>query len=283
MGAEAPSAAQGEETASRNRKRRRKAQPKATPEPTTRVVLDADELRRRRKSTLNRVITSLKAALNHAHERGKVGSRDAWAKLKKFKGVDAARLRWLTRGRGKAPDECRAPDLRHLMQGGLMTGCRPGELSRAKVCATSIRSRRPARMPESKSGKPRRVPLTREGVALLESLTAGKKSDDLIFSRADGSAWNRVAVIRGMQAASDAGNVTPRSDVLCLRHTYASHLVQKGIPLLFVASALGHRDARMVEKHYGHFAPSHVAEAIKAKLPTFGIKADKKVRTLRPK
>ena len=92
-----------------------------------------------------------------------------------------------------------------------------------------------------------------------------------------------MAVIRGMQAASAAGKVTPPATFYCLRHTYASHLVQKGIPLLFVASALGHRDARMVEKHYGHFAPSHVADEIRAKLPTFGIKVDRKVRRLRAK
>jgi len=47
----------------------------------------------------------------------------------------------------------------------------------------------------------------------------------------------------------------PPATLYTLRHTYASHLVQVGMPLLYVASALGHRDARMVERHYGHFAP----------------------------
>jgi integrase len=260
--------------------RRRKLAAKATSEAATRAVLDPDELRRRRKSTLNRVITSLKAVLNHAHDRGKVASRDAWVKLKKFKGVDAARLRWLTLEEAKRLTNAAAPDLRHLMQGGLMTGCRPGELSHAKAGDFDPQSET-LLVAESKTGKPRRVPLTKEGVALLESLTAGKRSSELIFSRADGSPWNRVAVIRGMQAASTAGNITPPATFYALRHTYASHPAQKGIPLLFVASALGHRDARMVEKHYGHFAPSHVAEAIKAKLPTFGIKVDRKVSRLR--
>ena len=51
---------------------------------------------------------------------------------------------------------------------------------------------------------------------------------------------------------------------------YASHLVQAGVPLIFMAEALGHSDARMVTKHYGHLAPSHVADAIRAALPKFG-------------
>lgn len=53
------------------------------------------------------------------------------------------------------------------------------------------------------------------------------------------------------------------------------------VPLLFIAAALGHRDARMVEKHYGHLAPSHVADAIRAALPSFGTEPRGKVRSLR--
>ena len=41
-----------------------------------------------------------------------------------------------------------------------------------------------------------------------------------------------------------------------------------GVPLLVVAKNLGHADTRMVEKHYGHPAPSYIADAIRA--PRFG-------------
>jgi integrase len=34
--------------------------------------------------------------------------------------------------------------------------------------------------------------------------------------------------------------------------------------LLIVAKNLGHSDTRMVEKHYGHLAPSYIADAIRA-------------------
>ena len=39
-----------------------------------------------------------------------------------------------------------------------------------------------------------------------------------------------------------------------------------GVPLIVVAKNLGHSDTRMVEKHYGHLAPSYVAVAIRAGL-----------------
>ena len=37
-----------------------------------------------------------------------------------------------------------------------------------------------------------------------------------------------------------------------------------GVPPIVVAKNLGHSDTRMVEKHYGHLAPSYVADAIRA-------------------
>src|SRR5262249_50355852 len=59
----------------------------------------------RRRTTANRVLTILKAALNHAWKVGQVVSDDAWRRTKPFKGVDTARVRNLTKA------ECvRVPD-----------------------------------------------------------------------------------------------------------------------------------------------------------------------------
>ncbi len=240
---------------------------------------DHVERQRRRKSTLNRVINSLKACLNYAQSKGKVPSREAWAQLRKFRSVDSARLRWLTIGEAKRLQNACAPDFRSLVRAALLTGCRAGELLALRAGDFDISSKT-LLIADSKSGKPRRVPLTDDGVALFETITAGKVANDPVFLRADGSAWYRMALVRAMNDACEGGKVSPTATFHCLRHTYASHLVQKGVPLLFVAAALGHRDARMVEKHYGHLAPSHVADMIRAKLPRFGDKAKGKVRSL---
>jgi hypothetical protein len=79
-----------------------------------------------------------------------------------------------------------------------------------------------------------------------------------------------MAVLRELTVACRAAQVAMPVTFYTLRHTYASHLIQQSTPMLYVASALGHRDARMVEKHYAHLAPSHVAATIRANLPTFG-------------
>lgn len=241
--------------------------------------VEAAELQRRRKATLNRVIGMLKACLNYAHAQHKVPSRDAWGRLKKFRAVDSARLRWLTEDESMRLLNACAPDLRRLVEAGLLTGCREGELLAAKARDFDPQSET-LLIPDGKSGKPRRVPLSQEGVDLFESLTAGRKPDEQVFTRTDDFPWHRAAVVRAMQDANKAATIDPPATFYTLRHTYASHLVQAGVPLLYVASALGHRDTRMVEKHYGHFAPSQVADAIREKLPTFGIRNTTKVRRL---
>ena len=42
-----------------------------------------------------------------------------------------------------------------------------------------------------------------------------------------------------------------------------------GMPLMVVARNLGHADTRMVERHYGHLAPSYVAESVRKHAPKF--------------
>jgi integrase len=66
-----------------------------------------------------------------------------------------------------------------------------------------------------------------------------------------------------------------------LRHTWASHAVMNGMPLMVVARNLGHADTRMVEKHYGHLAPSYLAEAVRKSAPRFDFPPDRKVSSIR--
>jgi integrase len=65
-----------------------------------------------------------------------------------------------------------------------------------------------------------------------------------------------------------------------LRHTWARHAVMNGTPLLVVAKNLGHIDTRMVEKHYRHLAPYHVADTIRAGAPPFGFTPDPRIDPL---
>ena len=263
--------------------RRRKAKKAHLNDEGAKVPLSGDELaerQRRRRATLNRVINALKACLNHAHAEGRVPSREAWARLRKFRSADSARLRWLTVDEARRLQNACSADLRLLVRAALLTGCRAGELLAVRARDFDPRSKT-LLIADSKSGKPRHVPLTDEGVSVFAGLIVGKPEGDRLFVRADGSDWYRMAVVRAMREACTGAKVSPPATFHTIRHTYASHLVQAGVPLLFVASALGHVDSRMVEKHYGHLGPSHVADMIRERLPRFGIREPRsKVRAL---
>ena len=72
-----------------------------------------------------------------------------------------------------------------------------------------------------------------------------------------------------MAAAVERARIEPRITFHGLRHTYASHAVMGGVPVIAVAQHLGHADTRMVEKVYGHLAKSFVSDAIRAGAPRF--------------
>ena len=50
---------------------------------------------------------------------------------------------------------------------------------------------------------------------------------------------------------------------------YTAHL--RGVPLAVIAAQLGHADTRMVEKHYGHLAPSYIADTVRQAFGSLGI------------
>lgn len=56
-----------------------------------------------------------------------------------------------------------------------------------------------------------------------------------------------------------------------------------GAPLMVVAQNLGHRDTRMVKKHYGRLAQSYVVEMIRRTAPSFGFVPQTQVTPLRPR
>ena len=245
--------------------------PQFRPEPTT------DEERRARRASANRVLTMLKAALNHAYDEGHVASRDAWGRrLAPFEKVEVARVRYLPLPEAARLINACEPDLRALVRAGLETGCRYGELVRwLEVCdfnpdASTLAIR------QSKTGKPRHVVLTAEGAAFFRQHTAGRAGHERMFRHGDGSAWGPSEQARPMAEACERAKIKPAISFHILRHTWASHAVMNGVPLMVVAKNLGHADTRMVEKHYGHLAPSFIADAIRAGAPRYRIEDDKR-------
>jgi integrase len=247
-----------------------------------RKITDENEARRARRASANRNWTVLRAALNHAFATDKVDSDKAWRKVSPFKGVDKARVRYLTLAEAKRLINASDREFRPLLQAALLTGGRYGQIAQLTVSdfnadAGTLRLR--TRKGDG-SEKTYHVHLAPEGVQFFKQVCAGRGGDDLIFKKDDGSAWGKSHQARPIEEASARAKISPPANFHVARHTWASHAVMNGVPLFVVAKSLGHSDTRMVEQHYGHLAPSYVAEAIRKGAPRFGFKLDRKVASL---
>ena len=235
--------------------------------------------KRSRKATANRVLTVLKAALNHAWHEGKVANDQAWRRVKPFRDADAAKVRYLSTDESARLVNACEPDFRRLVSAALLTGCRYGELTTMQ-CRDFNSDSGTVSVRNSKSGKPRHVPLNDEGAAFFGRVTAGRAGKDTMFLRADGKPWRASQQGRPMAAAAKGARIEDVSFHI-LRHTYGSALAMKGVPMGVIAAALGHADTRMTERHYAAFAPSYVARMIRENLPTLGIVEPDAVTPLR--
>ena len=95
---------------------------------------DDEDARRARKATANRILTMLKAALSRAFHADRVSSDAAWRKVKPFKRVDEAVVRYLTTAEARRLVNACREDFRKLVLAALLTGCRYAEPHPSQVC-----------------------------------------------------------------------------------------------------------------------------------------------------
>jgi integrase len=237
---------------------------------------------RKRRATANRVLTVLKAALNHAWREGAVPSDDAWRRVSPFKGVDAPVIRYLAEDEQRRLVNACSADFREIVRAALLTGCRYGELIALRAADYNADAGT-ITVCESKAGKVRHVVLTDEGCTLFDVLTAGRKGDTRIFLRSEGKPWGASHQQRPLAEACARARISPAVSFHILRHSHGSTLAMRGVPMGVIAAQLGHSDTRMTEKHYAHLAPSYVADTIRANFPNLGITKDAAVTALRSK
>ena len=254
------------------------------------------EAPRRRRSTANRVLTILKAALNHARSEGKTACpADAWASVKPFREADKPKIRYLLDDEiTRLVNVCR-PDFRALVTGALLTGCRYGELAAMKAADFDPQAGT-VTIGRSKSGKARHVALTEEGRMFFAQVAAGKGGAARLFERDEltkqatrersaetcRAAWGKSDQFRSMREACDLAKIAPVVSFHELRHTYGSRLAMRGVPMAVIAAQLGHGDTRMTERHYAHLGPTYVAETVRQSFGVLGIVPETVVKPLHP-
>jgi integrase len=224
---------------------------------------------RKRSATANRVLTILKAALNHARNEGHVSSDAAWDRVRAFREVDLARQRYLSDDETRRLVAACPAHFRKMVMAALLSGCRYGELCRL-TCEDFSRDSGTILVRSASPANHAILHYRRKGRAFSRKRRRTWPNSEQIFTRPNGAGWSHSDQQRPIQDAVKAAQLAPIT-FRGLRHTYASRLAIKAVPLAVIAKQLGHSDTRMVEKHYGHLAPSYVADTIRAAFGTMSI------------
>lgn len=98
------------------------------------------------------------------------------------------------------------------------------------------------------------------GGDLVHNLGARGKPTDLVFTSATGnriynSNFRERAWLPAVNKAYDDGILSEKPTVHDLRHTHASWLIERGVPLPFIQARLGHESITTTVDVYGHLQP----------------------------
>ena len=171
-----------------------------------------------------------------------------------------------------------------LIEIGLASGMRRGELlavtwpdidfATAMITVSKSLEQTPEdglRVKTTKSGETRRLQLSRGAITTLKFLRdqqaeqkrlfgSDYQDHGLIFAQPNGDfldpALVSQTVVRRMKKAKITG-----ASFHTLRHTHASHLLSRGVPLAAVSARLGHADPSITARIYSHAIPTDDARA----------------------
>ncbi|WP_084502305.1 tyrosine-type recombinase/integrase [Fundidesulfovibrio putealis] len=145
----------------------------------------------------------------------------------------------------------------------LHTGLRSGELFKLRPCHFDSQNSA-LHVLDTKSNSNRTVPLNKQA---LEVLSRNISRKELIFTEHGkqilyaGRTFRQAVEICRLN--SHTQDRRQRVVFHTLRHTFASWLVQSGIPLAVVGQLLGHKSMQMTMR-YAHLAPAQGVSAVKA-------------------
>ena len=119
----------------------------------------------------------------------------------------------------------------------------------------------------------RSVPLLPEPAAALRSwkaaqarekllLGAGWSAGDLVFTTGDGKPQGASHARRDLVRALRKANLPTSRPFHSFRHSMATRLINRGVPLAVVSKIIGHSSIQVTADIYGHIEPAITAEAM---------------------
>lgn len=202
------------------------------------------------KSSQNRTMTALRAALNLAVQNRRVGAerRIEWASVRQYPGVTQRRMLFLDVEERRRLLRHAAGAVRDLMAGMALTGARPGDLTRARCAEYDARTRS---ITFAAKQALRTVPLPSAAVALFDRLACGKGPQELLFTRDDGKPWAHSDWDELVREAAKRAGLPAGVCLYTLRHSFITQSLMDGMSTLEVARISG-TSLAMIERHYGH-------------------------------
>jgi integrase len=210
--------------------------------------------------TANRLMVLFRHVFNMAIEWEVLGpNKNPGTGIPLFE-ANNARERYLTREEvqhlmvalDKAPNQM----LRHIVMMLIMTGARKHEVLEARWENFDL-AQRLWRIPMSKSGKARFVPISDGVIELLKSVPRFDGCD-IVFPNPKTLKEYSTSLNAWITVRDKAG--LPGLRMHDLRHSFASFLINSGRSLYEVQQILGHANIRMTQR-YAHLAPSTLLAA----------------------
>jgi integrase len=216
------------------------------------------------KSYFNRNLTALRAALNLAHDEGKVASDFAWSKALRPLKLDANEGRrelYLDRGERARLLAKASGELKPLLTAWLLLPVRPGDIAKLRV-EDLDEKQRALRIPQGKSAS-RVIPLTAEAFAHFKACARSKLPGAWLIARAEGGQWDRFAWRDEIRDAVKAAKLPKATCAYTLRHCAITDLVTEGVDIFTIAKIAG-TSVAMIDKHYGKLRQEHARKALAA-------------------
>ena len=212
--------------------------------------------RRVSKASVNRELACLRHMLTKAVEWGMMG-QNPFQKVKLFK-VEAREIRMLSSYEEKRLLSCMADHLKPIVVAALQTGMRKREILDLTWDRVDFESER-ITLVKTKSGKKRGVPMNQTLTEMLEGLRLFARSR-YVFPDDSGMPYGDIK--KGFAAAVRRARIQ-HIRIHDLRHTFASRMLMKNVPLITVSRILGHASIGITADLYGHLTEDHELEAVR--------------------
>lgn len=221
-----------------------------------RFLTEQSEIKGWTVASRNRYLIMLKAIFSKAVEWEMLAVSPA-ADISFARGQEA-RTRFLTTEEIEKLLEGASKRFRPLLMVALHTGMRKGEIFRLKWPDVDFKTGL-ITVHMSKSGKRRSIPMDETLLETLRVLPSRFAGGVVFPSQTTGEELTDVSKIFPMLCEKVKLDSVRFHD---LRHTFASHLVMRGVDLRTVQELLGHATMSMTMR-YSHLAPEHRAKAVR--------------------